>query len=50
MSQPFVCDDGNMEAKMIPEIEVQPLNFFEKLVAAVRKTILGELFYRMFWL
>jgi hypothetical protein len=26
------------------------LNFFEKLVAAVRKTILGELFYRMFWL
>lgn len=50
MSQPFVCDDGNMEAKMIPEIEVEPLNFFEKLVAAVRKTILGELFYRMFWL
>ncbi|MBE6752280.1 MAG: hypothetical protein E7556_07110 [Ruminococcaceae bacterium] len=50
MSQPFVCDDGNMEAKMIPETVVEPLNFFEKLVAAVRKTILGELFYRMFWL
>ncbi len=50
MSQPFVCDDGNMEAKMIPEIEVEPLNFFEKIVDAVRRTILGELFYRMFWL
>ena len=50
MSQPFVCDDGNMEAKMIPEIEVEPLNFFERIVEAVRKTILGELFYRMFWL
>ena len=47
MSQPFVCDDGNMEAKMIPEIEVKPLSFFEKIVEAVRKTILGELFYRM---
>jgi hypothetical protein len=50
MSQPFVCDDGNMEAKMIPEIEVKPLSFFEKIVEAVRKTILGELFYRMLWL
>ena len=50
MSQPFVCDDGNMEAKMIPEIEVEPLNFLERIVEAVRKTILGELFYRMFWL
>ena len=50
MSQPFVCDDGNMEAKMIPEREVEPLNFFERIVEAVRKTILGELFYRMFWL
>jgi hypothetical protein len=26
------------------------LSFFEKIVEAVRKTILGELFYRMFWL
>ena len=50
MSQPFVCDDGNMEAKIIEEPLQEPLNFFEKIVERIRKTILGELVYRMFCL
>lgn len=50
MSQPFVCDDGNMEAKIIDEPLQEPLNFFEKIVERIRKTILGELVYRMFCL
>ena len=50
MSQPFVCDDGNMEAKMIEEPVQEPLNFFEKIVESIRKTILGELVYRAFCL
>ena len=48
MSQPFVCDDGNMEAKLIEEPVQEPLNFFEKIVERIRKTILGELIYRAF--
>ncbi len=48
MSQPFVCDDGNMEAKLIEEPTGEPLNFFEKIVERIRKTILGELVYRAF--
>ena len=48
MSQPFVCDDGNMEAKLIEEPTGEPLNFFEKIVERIRKTILGELIYRAF--
>ncbi len=54
MSQPFVCDDGNMEAKIIEMPEPEPMSAIEKVfttvVDKIRKTILGELFYRMFWL
>ena len=54
MSQPFVCDDGNMEAKIIEMPEPEPMSVIEKafttVVDKIRKTILGELFYRMFWL
>ncbi|MBE6748335.1 MAG: hypothetical protein E7557_03790 [Ruminococcaceae bacterium] len=54
MSQPFVCDDGNMEAKMIDFPEQEPLSFLENAFATVvekiKRTILGELVYRMFCL
>ena len=54
MSQPFVCDDGNMEAKIVEMPEPEPMSAIEKVfttvVDKIRKTILGELFYRMFWL
>ena len=50
MSQPFVCDDGDMESKIIEMPEQEPLNFFEKIVECIRKTILGELVYRAFCL
>ena len=54
MSQPFVCDDGNMEAKIIEMQEPEPMSVIEKafttVVDKIRRTILGELFYRMFWL
>lgn len=54
MSQPFVCDDGNMEARIIEMPEPEPMSAIEKVfttvVDKIRKTILGELFYRMFWL
>ncbi len=54
MSQPFVCDDGNMEAKIIEMPEPEPMSVIEKafttVVDKIRRTILGELFYRMFWL
>jgi hypothetical protein len=54
MSQPFVCDDGNMEAKIIEMPEPEPMSAIERVfttvVDKIRKTILGELFYRMFWL
>ena len=52
MSQPFVCDDGNMEAKIIEMPEQEPLSFIENVFATVvdkiKKTILGELIYRAF--
>ncbi len=54
MSQPFVCDDGNMEAKIIEMPEQEPMSAIEKVfttvVDKIRKTILGELFYRMLFL
>ena len=54
MSQPFVCDDGNMEAKIIEMPEPERMSAIERVfttvVDKIRKTILGELFYRMFWL
>ena len=54
MSQPFVCDDGNMEAKIIEMPEQEPMSVIEKafttVVDKIRKTILGELFYRMWFL
>ncbi len=50
MSQPFVCDNGNMEEFLIDYPEQEPQSLFDKMVEAVRKTILGELVYRAFCL
>ena len=50
LSQPFVCDDGNMEAKLIDYPEQEPLTFFDEIVVRIRKTLLGELVYRAFCL
>ena len=50
LSQPFVCDNGNMESFLIDYPEQEPLSFFDKIVESVRKTILGELVYRAFCL
>lgn len=54
LSQPFVCDDGNMEACMIyypeePEYDFIT-QFVKDLLDMLRKTLIGELFYRMFFL
>ena len=50
MSQPFVCDNGNMSEFLIDYPEQEPLSFFDKIVESIRKTILGELVYRAFCL
>lgn len=54
MSQPFVCDDGNMEAKIIEMPPQEPKSFIEnvftKVLDSIRQTILGELVYRAFCL
>lgn len=54
LSQPFVCDDGNMDACMIyypeePEYDYIT-QFVNDILDLLRKTLLGELFYRMFFL
>ncbi len=50
LSQPFVCDDGNMDACMIyypEEPEVHPIvKMWNEFVAMLRKTLIGELIYR----
>lgn len=51
-SQPFVCDDGNMDACMIyypdePEYDYIT-EFIMELMETLRKTLLGELLYRVF--
>ena len=50
MSQPFVCDNGNMEQFLIEYPQQEPLSFFDKIAESIRKTILGELVYRAFCL
>ncbi len=54
LSQPFVCDDGNMEACMIYYPEEPEYDFITKFVKdlldLLRKTLIGELFYRMLFL
>lgn len=52
LSQPFVCDDGNMEACMIyypeePEYDYIT-EFVMDLLETIRKTLIGELLYRVF--
>ena len=50
LSQPFVCDDGNMEACMVyyPEEPEYPeiVKFFMQILEKLRKNIIGELIYR----
>lgn len=50
LSQPFVCDDGNMEACLIeyPEEPEYPaiIQMFKNLLDMLRKNIIGELIYR----
>ncbi len=50
LSQPFICDDGDMESKIINYPEEAPKSFienvFDTVVEKLRKTLLGELIYR----
>lgn len=50
LSQPFVCDDGNMDACMIyyPEQPDEPeiVKMFKKFLEMLRKNLIGELIYR----
>ncbi len=55
LSQPFVCDDGNMEACMIyyPEEKTYDnlfLKFIHEMILFLRRTILGELIYKELYL
>ena len=51
LSQAFICDDGNMESNLIPEPANENDSKFIQTVLDVlaffRKTLLGELFYRI---
>ena len=51
LSQAFVCDDGDMESHLIPELtggRAPPVKAFAKIVAFFRKNLIGELPYRAF--
>jgi hypothetical protein len=51
LSQPFICDDGAMETRLIPrpaEEELSaPAKAAKKLCASLRRTHLGEVLYRV---
>ncbi len=55
LSQPFVCDDGNMEACMIyyPEEKSYDnlvLQFIHEMILFLRRTIVGEFIYKELYL
>lgn len=48
LSQPFICDDGNMESHLIPAPEEAQLvaRILQKIIGFFRKNLIGELIYR----
>ena len=51
LSQPFICDDGNMESHLIPapqDTDNPAARIIKKVIAFFRKNLLGEFLYRSF--
>ena len=49
LSQPFICDDGNMESHLIPDPRDDidtAARIIQKIIAFFRKNLIGELLYR----